>query len=176
MELIRDDAKFDIGFNAIVKQYQERLYWHIRRLVHLHEDADDVLQNVFIKVFKNIKGFKSEAKIYTWLYRIATNEALSFLRSQKNKPKANEGSDIIVEQFIADQFFDADRAMIKLKQGIEQLPEKQRVVFNMRYFDEMSYNDMTEILGGTIGSLKASFHHAMKKIELHLKETCDVTG
>jgi len=173
--LINDEAKFDLGFNAIVLQYQERLYWHIRRLVHVHEDADDVLQNVFIKVFKNIKGFKAESKIYTWLYRIATNEALSFLRKKNNKPTSDHDTDEMPE-IIAAQFFDVDKAIIQLKAAIETLPEKQRAVFNMRYYDEISYKDMAEIFGGSVGSLKASFHHAMKKVENYLKETCDVIG
>ena len=130
------------------------------------------MQNVFIKVFKSVKGFKAESKIYTWLYRIATNEALSFLRKKKKSAQTS----VEIPEVIADQFFDVDRAVIQLKCAIETLPEKQRAVFNMRYYDEMSYKDIAESLGGTVGSLKASFHHAMKKVEHYLKETCDVIG
>ena len=137
-------------------------------MVHRHEDTDDVMQNVFIKVFKNIKNFKAESKLYTWLYRIATNEAINFIKKQKPNVELDS---IINDQnaVMADPYFDADHAQVILKKAIETLPEKQMIVFNLRYYDEMSYSDMSDTLGTSIGALKASFHHAVKKVELYLK-------
>jgi len=168
LQMIASDQHFDQGFRHLVSQNQERLYWNIRRLVHLHEDADDVLQNVFIKVFKNIKGFKGDSKIYTWLYRISTNEALSFLKKKKRNSTDDDLS--VFEVLKTDVYFDGDEAILHLKEAIELLPEKQRTVFNMRYYDELSYKDISEILETSVGSLKASYHHAAKKVENYLKE------
>lgn len=176
LELIGEDKSFEKGFELLVKQFQEPLYWHIRRIVHFHEDADDILQNVFIKVFKNIKGFKQNSKLYTWLYRIATNETLSYI--QKNKKKINSSADLVTleESLKADRYFDPEDIKLRLSLAIASLPEKQRLVFNMRYFEEMSYKNISEILETSIGALKASYHHAIKKVENHLKQNLDYVG
>ena len=172
LELIEDDKQFDLGFECLVKKYQEPLYWHIRRMVHFHEDADDVLQNVFIKVFKSIRGFKRESKLYTWLYRIATNETITFLNKKKKRDKSvnvDVDLEILETKLKADIYFDAERVNVILTKAIELLPSRQRQVFNLRYYQEMSYNDMSEVLDTSVGSLKASYHHAVKKIEDYLR-------
>ncbi|NNE26451.1 MAG: RNA polymerase sigma factor [Saprospiraceae bacterium] len=173
--LINDDRRFEEGFSLLVSSYQEKLYWHIRRMVHFHEDADDVLQNTFIKVFKHIKGFKSDSRLYTWLYRIASNESINHLQKQKKHASTDLGAHLtdLGERLKADSYFDAEQAQIILAQAIESLPEKQRVVFNMRYFDELSYKDIAEILETSVGALKASFHHAMKKVESYITDNID---
>lgn len=175
IDLIKADHSFDRGFEMLVIQYQEPLYWHIRRMVHIHEDADDVIQNTFIKVFKNIKSFKGESKLYTWLYRIASNEAISFLNKKKKKQFSNldEELGVLETSLKSDPFFDADEAQLNLIKAIETLPEKQKQVFTLRYFDEMSYKDISETLDVSVGALKASFHHAIKKIEHYLKQSLD---
>ncbi len=175
LELISIDKSFDKGFEMLVVQYQERLYWHIRRIVHFHEDADDVVQNTFIKVFKHIKSFKSQSKLYTWLYRIASNEAITFLNKRNKTLHQNfDNKNLDLEQKLkSDPYFDADEAQLKLLMAIELLPEKQKLVFNMRYYDEMPYEDISAILEVSKGALKASFHHAMKKVELYLKQNID---
>ncbi|WP_298736221.1 sigma-70 family RNA polymerase sigma factor [uncultured Chitinophaga sp.] len=155
------------GFTAIIQKYQERLYWHIRRLVIDHEDANDVLQNVFIKVWKNLEGFREDAQLFTWLYKIATNECLTFLEQQKRKSSVSL-SDIetgLSNKLRADSQFDANKLEWKLQKAILSLPEKQRVVFNLRYYDEMPYEEMSRVLETSEGALKASYHHAVKKIE-----------
>jgi len=155
------------AFTAIIKKYQEKLYWHIRRMVIDHEDANDVLQNMFIKVWKNLENFKEESQLYTWLYRIATNESLTFLEQQKKRASVSL-SDVetnLENKIIADKNFDANRLEWKLQLAIQQLPEKQRTVFNLRYYDEMPYEEMSRILDTSEGALKASYHHAARKIE-----------
>lgn len=156
------------GFRLLLEQYQERLYWHIRRMVVEHEDANDVLQNCLLKVFRNISKFKQQAKLYTWLYRIATNEAITFLNKKKRLATTSLDSEegVYIEQIKADSFFDGDAAQQKLQRAIQKLPEKQKLVFNMRYYDEMPYLDISEILETSVGALKASYHHAVKKIEV----------
>jgi RNA polymerase sigma-70 factor, ECF subfamily len=155
------------GFILLVEEYSTRLYWHIRRIVILHEDADDALQNTFINIWKNIGKFRSESSLYTWIYTIATNEALAILRKRKkNSSIPLDG----LENYFTDSdegntMFDGDEIQIKLQNAILQLPEKQRIVFNMKYFEEMQYNDMSKILKTSEGALKASYHHAVKKIE-----------
>ncbi len=159
------------GFTLIVRKYQERLYWHIRRLVIDHEDANDVLQNVFIKVWKNLDTFREDARLYTWLYKIATNECLTFLEQQKRK-SAISLSDVetgLSNKLQADSQFDANKIEWKLQKAILSLPEKQRVVFNLRYYDEMPYEEMSRILDTSEGALKASYHHAVKKVEDFMK-------
>lgn len=175
LQMIRDDQSFDRGFSMLVKNYQEKLYWHIRRMVHFHEDADDVLQNTFIKVFKNIKGFKGESKLYTWLYRIASNEAISYINKNKKHQSLDMESHLthLENKLKADEYFNSEKAQIVLVKAIEHLPEKQRVVFNMRYYDELSYKDISEILETSVGALKASFHHAVKKIESFITQNID---
>ncbi|MGZ3863220.1 MAG: RNA polymerase sigma factor [Bacteroidia bacterium] len=154
-------------FGIIVSRYQKRLYWHVRKIVIDHDDADDVLQNTFIKAWKALDEFKEEAQLYTWLYRIATNESLGFLRQKKRvdiqsiHPIENQLS----KSLESDTFFKGNDLELKLQQAILTLPEKQRLVFNMRYYDEMPYEQMSEVLETSVGALKASFHHAAKKVE-----------
>ena len=159
------------AFTDIIKKYQEKLYWHIRRMVVEHEDANDMLQNTFIKVWNGLGSFREDSQLYTWLYRIATNECLTFIDQIKRKSVVN--FDDIAEDFSnkvkADANFDANRLEWKLQVAIQQLPEKQRVVFNLRYYDEMPYEEMSTILDTSVGALKASYHHAAKKIEEFIK-------
>ena len=160
------------AFTAIIKKYQEKLYWHVRRLVVAHDDANDVLQNVFIKVWNGLANFREDSQLYTWLYRIATNESLSFLEQQKRRGTISldeEGSETLANQVKADTNFDANKLEWKLQVAIQQLPEKQRLVFNLRYFDEMPYQEMSRIFDTSEGALKASYHHAAKKIEEFIK-------
>lgn len=171
LEWLQTPETFDKGFSWILRQYQERIYWHIRRMVLNHEDANDVVQNTFIKVYKGIKNFKGNAKLYTWLYRIATNEALTFLQKKKRRQTSTlDGEEShLATQLEADVYFDGNEIQRKLQSALNTLPEKQRLVFNMRYFDEMPYKDISATLGTSVGSLKASYHHAVKKIEHFLK-------
>jgi len=160
------------AFNLIVRKYQERIYWHIRKIVINHDDADDVVQNTFLKVWGGLHHFREDSQLYTWLYRIATNEALTFLKRKRTKYFLPI---IDVEQQLSnsletDPYFDGNELQAKLQKAIVRLPEKQRLVFNLKYFDEMKYEDMSEILGTSVGALKASFHHAIKKIEKFLEE------
>jgi len=154
-------------------QYQERLYWHIRRMTHVHQDADDVLQNTFIKVFRNIGNFQGNAKLYTWLYRIATNECITFLKSRNRRAtSAIDNNDHSLEhQLKADSYWDGDRAQLLLQLAMDTLPEKQKAVFLLRYYDNMPYKEMEKVLDTSIGALKASYHHAVKKIEHYIKHS-----
>jgi RNA polymerase sigma factor (sigma-70 family) len=155
------------AFTAIIKKYQEKLYWHIRRMVVEHEDANDVLQNVFIRVWNGLENFREDSQLYTWLYRIATNECLSYLEQQKRKSTAplDETESGLSNKIVADKYFDPNKLEWKLQLAIQQLPEKQRVVFTLRYYDEMPYEEMSRVLDTSEGALKASYHHAVKKIE-----------
>ena len=163
----RDPATREKAFTAIVKKYQEKLYWHIRRMVVEHEDTNDVLQNVFIRVWNGLDNFREDSQLYTWLYRIATNECLSYLEQQKRKASASldEMESGLSNKVIADKYFDPNKLEWKLQLAIQQLPEKQRVVFTLRYYDEMPYEEMSRVLDTSEGALKASYHHAVKKIE-----------
>jgi len=164
-------SEVDKGFTVLVEAYKEKLYWHIRRMVVFHEDADDVLQNTFIKIYKNILNFKGHAKLYTWLYRIATNESITYLRKKKKQFTSSIESEdnFLVEKLKADQYFDGDNAMLHLELAMNTLPAKQKAVFQLRYYEEMPYKQMEEILDTSVGALKASYHHAVKKIEAYLK-------
>jgi RNA polymerase sigma factor (sigma-70 family) len=158
------------AYSLIVRKYQQKLYWHIRKIVIDHDDTDDVLQNTFIKAWKGLLGFKQESQLYTWMYRIATNESLNFLRSKK---RANTTSIHAIEEQLSkslesDNYFKGDEIQMKLQKAILTLPEKQRIVFNMRYYDETPYEQMSEILETSVGALKASYHIAAKKVEEHL--------
>ncbi|MCE1197777.1 MAG: RNA polymerase sigma factor [Marinilabiliales bacterium] len=166
---LKDIEKREAAFRLLVQAYQQRLYWHIRKIVIDHEDADDLLQNVFVKVWKNIGNFREDSSLFTWLFRIATNESLSFLQQKKrrNTFSIDNGSDYLVETFESDPHFAGDELQRKLQVAVLQLPEKQRIVFNMKYFDEMKYEEMAEILQTSVGALKASYHHAVKKIEAY---------
>lgn len=172
VEGARIPGKEEQAFNQLVLKYQERLYWHIRKMVITHEDADDALQNTLVKVWKSLPGFRSESELFTWLYRIATNEALTLLKQKKRRilPSREDGDQWLSEQLEADPYFDGDEASLKLQKAILKLPEKQRLVFNMKYFDEMKYEEMSAILKTSVGALKASYHHAVKKLEIKLKE------
>ena len=155
------------AFQKLLREYQKPLYNHIRNIVLNHDDADDVLQNTFIKVFQNLKNFKGESKLFSWIYRIATNEAITFLnqKAKKNNTTSEELQSKIVDNLKADSYFDGDEIQFKLQKAIAVLPEKQQLVFKMKYFEEIKYEDMSEILGTSVGALKASYHHAVKKIE-----------
>jgi RNA polymerase sigma factor (sigma-70 family) len=170
--IFRDSERRHYAFNLIVRKYSERLYWHIRKLVIGHDDSDDVLQNTFIKVWNGLSEFREDAQLYTWLYRIATNEALTFLNQKKRKyflPLVDVEKQLS-NKLEADEYFSGDELQKKLQKGILTLPEKQRVVFNLKYFEEMQYEEMSEILETSVGALKASYHHAVKKIEKYIKE------
>lgn len=172
LQQFREPATKEQGFTGIIKKYQEKLYWHIRRMVVDHEDANDVLQNLFIKVWKGLENFREDSRLYTWLYRIATNECLSFIEQQKRKASVSmdEFGEVLSNKVKADSNFDANKLEWKLQLAIQQLPEKQRVVFNLRYYDEMPYEEMSRILDTSEGALKASYHHAAKKIEAFILE------
>ncbi|MFC4097107.1 RNA polymerase sigma factor [Euzebyella saccharophila] len=159
------------AFEVLVNTYKTQLYWHIRQIVMNHDDADDVLQNTFIKVYRNIDGFKGESKLYSWMYRIATNEALSFLKKKARRGGLTDGElqEQIVQNLEADVYFEGDEIQLKLQQALATLPEKQKLVFNMKYFQEMKYEEISEILETSVGGLKASYHLAVKKIEAFLK-------
>ncbi len=160
------------AFAKVVAYYSEQLYWHIRKMVMSHDDADDLLQNTFMKAWMNIEYFRGEAKLSTWLYRIAINESLTFLNKQRQQLNVSmdEGDVFLSEKLEADEWFCGDDAEKHLHQAILKLPEKQRLVFNMRYFQEMKYEEMSRILGTSVGALKASYHLAAKKIEDYLTE------
>jgi len=172
IEKLKDPTQKRMAFNELVKSYQERLYWHIRKIVVDHDDADDIMQNVFIKVWKNIDSFREESSLYTWLFRIATNESLTLLAKQKrqNKIFIKSEEDFLIGKFSADEYFDGDEIHRKLMEAVLKLPERQRLVFNMKYFDGMKYEQIAGILNITTGALKASFHFAVKKIEESLKD------
>ena len=167
LALFREPASRESAFTEIVKKYQQRLYWHIRRMLVDHEDSNDVLQNVFIRVWNALAGFREDAQLYTWLYRIATNECLTFIEQQKRKSSVSlsEVESGLSNKIRADKDFDANKLEWKLQLAIQQLPEKQRVVFNLRYYDDMPYEEMSRVLDTSTGALKASYHHAAKKIE-----------
>ena len=161
----------NIAFKQLVQQYQKPLYFHIRNIVLNHDDTDDVLQNTFIKVFSNIKNFKGESKLYSWIYRIATNESLTFIeqRAKKQGISNEEVQQKAIMNLESDVYFEGNEIQLKLQKAIAILPEKQQLVFKMKYFEEIKYENMSEILDTSVGALKASYHHAVKKIEEYLK-------
>lgn len=163
----------DQAFRELLKLYQERLYWHIRKMVYHHDDADDVLQNTFVKIFRHIDSFKGDSKIYSWMYRIATNEAISFL-NQKAKMQnitLEEVKEQALNNLTEDIYFEGDQLQLELQKAIATLPHKQQLVFNMKYFDDLTYEELSEILGTSIGALKASYHLAVKKITAYLSKS-----
>ncbi len=161
----------NVAFQKLLRDYQRPLYNHIRNIVLNHDDADDVLQNTFIKVFQYLKDFKGESKLFSWMYRIATNEAITFIRqkAKRNGTTSESMQTRIVDNLRADTFFDGNEIQIKLQKAVAQLPEKQQLVFKMKYYEEIKYEDLSEILGTSVGALKASYHHAVKKIEDFMK-------
>lgn len=158
------------AFQKLLSEYQRPLYHHIRNIVLNHDDADDVLQNTFVKVFRYLKDFKGESKLFSWMYRIATNEAITFInqKAKRNGMTSEALQSKIVDNLKADDYFDGNEIQLKLQKAIVLLPEKQQLVFKMKYFEEIKYEDMSEILGTSVGALKASYHHAVKKIEKYM--------
>lgn len=167
---LRDPARQREAFAQVVNLYGEKLYWQIRKMVLDHDDANDLLQNTFLKAWTNIDNFRGEARLSTWLYKIAINECITFLNRQRslNNVSIDDADVFLLERLKGDDYFDGDEAQLKLQEAILTLPEKQRLVFTMKYFDEMKYEDMSEILGTSVGALKASYHHAVKKVEVFL--------
>jgi RNA polymerase sigma-70 factor (ECF subfamily) len=169
LKLFRTKDQKEKAFLLLVEKYQERLYWHIRKIVIIHEDADDVIQNTFVKIWKNLESFKSNAQLYTWLYKIATNEALSWLKIKKKNSIVNY-EEFLINFLPGDEYFDGEELELRLQKAILSLPERQRLVFNMKYFDDLKYEEIAEILDLSTGALKASYHHARKKIEEFFKD------
>ncbi len=167
IQKIRDEETRNYGFNLLVREYQERVYWHVRKMVVDHDDADDLVQEIFVKVWKNLGSFREDAKLYTWIYRIATNECLTFLKKKKRKYFVSIGdvTKELSEKLDEDVNISGDEVQLKLQKALLKLPDKQRVVFNMKYFDEMKFAEIAEVTGTSVGALKASYHHAVKKIE-----------
>jgi len=174
LEKFARESTRDEAFNLLLNKYQQKIYWHIRRLVIDHDDTDDLVQDVFIKVWKGLANFRSDSQLFTWLYRIATNESITFLNRKKlrNSVSLDESAGYELAETLADSpYFDGDKAQMKLQKALLTLPEKQRLVFNMKYFDDLKYEEISEILGTSVGALKASFHIAVKKIEHILLHT-----
>ncbi|RWY47938.1 RNA polymerase sigma factor [Mucilaginibacter gilvus] len=169
----RDEKTRNEAFNMLLKKYQQKIYWHVRRMVIDHDDADDLTQDVFIKVWKNLPGFRNDAQLYTWMYRIATNECITFLnkKKQKNNISLDDVDYELADTLSSSDQFTGDQIQRKLQEAILTLPDKQRLVFNMKYFDDMKYDEMSEVLGTSVGALKASFHLAVKKIEAFVTNT-----
>lgn len=170
-QLVNPETKAQ-AFSKLVHLYQERLYWHIRKMVLSHEDSNDVLQNTFMKAWKGLANFRGEAQISTWLYRIATNETLTFLTNKRMRNIAgiDDVEGLLLNNLLADTYFSGNDAELKLQEAILTLPEKQRLVFNMKYFDDLTYEELEKILETSVGALKASYHHAVKKIEKFLSD------
>lgn len=172
LELIQKKGNMELGFQLLMRSYQQRVYWQIRRLVTEHDDANDVLQNTFLKIYTGIEKFKGEAQLYTWIYRIAVNESLNFIKKRKKRQglSLDEVDLNLAERLRSDPYFEGDEVEIRFQEAMERLPEKQRTVFSLRYYDEMPYLEMSAVLETSVGALKASYHHAIKKMEEFLKE------
>lgn len=171
IHLFHDEKREEEAFRLLVNKYKERLYWHIRKIVISHEDSDDILQNVFVKIWQGLKEFRLESKLYTWMYRIGTNEALNFLSEKRRKVHGNsdEISGVLENTLESDPFFSGDEIQKELQKAVLRLSDRQRLIFNMKYFDDMSYDDMSQVLEVAVGTLKATYHNAVKKIEASLK-------
>lgn len=171
LEKLRNEESRNYAFNLLARKYQERIYWHVRKMVIDHDDADDLVQDVFVKVYKSIGKFREDAQLYTWIYRIATNECLTFLNKKRKRfflPIGDvEGE--LNKKLDTSNNIDGDEIQMKLQKALLKLPDKQRMVFNMKYFDDMKYEDIANITDTSVGALKASYHHAVKKIEENLK-------
>lgn len=166
VEQLHDNDTCRSAFTKIIDHYSKPLYWQIRRMVIDHDATNDLLQETFLKAWTNIDCFRGDAKLSTWLYRIAINETLTYIAKEKSRNNISVSDDsFLIENIEADKYFDGDELKTKLQKAVNSLPEKQRLVFNMHYFDEMRYEDMSEILGTSVGALKASYHHALKKVE-----------
>lgn len=170
IDKIQNKETVNYGFNLLMEKYQEKVYWVIRRMVIDHDSSNDIAQEAFVKVWKNIDSFKGDAKLYTWIYRIATNEALNYLRKKKRRffLPIGDVEHELTSSLEADHFYSGDEIQLKLQKALLKLPEKQRLVFNMKYFEEMKFKDIAEVLEVSVGSLKAQYHHAVKKIEKFL--------
>lgn len=168
--LLQEGSSRKEAFSMIVRHYSEQLYWQIRRIVLNHDDADDLLQNTFVKAWMNIEYFRGDAKISTWLYRIALNECLTFTSKQQITVPMEEYIESKADELADDQYFTGDEIQLLLQKALLTLPEKQRMVFNMRYYDDMSYDEMSQIFGTSVGALKASYHIAVKKVEDYVKQ------
>lgn len=170
LEQLQSNQHKEVAFRELITLYKERLYWHIRNIVKSHDDSDDVLQNTFIKIYKNIHNFKGDSKLYSWMYRIATNESLTFIKNRARQLQISneEFQKLAIDNLKADVYFDGDDIQFKLQKAISRLPEKQQLVFNMKYFQDIKYKDMSTILDTSEGALKASYHIAVKKIEDYL--------
>ncbi|SFB84668.1 RNA polymerase sigma-70 factor, ECF subfamily [Parapedobacter composti] len=167
LEKFADARTRDEAFSLLLKKYQQKIYWHVRRLVIDHDDADDLVQDIFVKVWKNLGNFREDAQLYTWLYRIATNECITFLNKKKQRQNISlddESSAYLADSLTDTSYFNGTQAQLKLQQALLTLPEKQRLVFNMKYFDDLKYEEISEIVGTSVGALKASYHLAVKKI------------
>ncbi|MFD1095694.1 RNA polymerase sigma factor [Salegentibacter chungangensis] len=172
IQRLKEPASTQDAFRELMSLYKERLYWHIRNMVKDHEDSHDVLQNTFFKIFKNIDQFKGDSKLYSWMYRIATNEAITFLnkKAKRNQITSEELQNQLIDNLQSDVFFEGDEIQLKLQKAIARLPFKQQQVFNMKYFEDLKYREMSEILETSEGALKASYHIAVKKIQEYLKK------
>lgn len=171
LEEFRSEATRQRAFRLLIEKYQKKIYWHIRKMVIDHDDADDLTQETFVKVWHHLENFRNDAQLYTWIYKIATNECLGFLNKKRRRyflPIHNVEKEL-EHKLTTSELIKGDEIQIKLQKAILKLPEKQRLVFNMKYFDEMKYEDMSEILGTSVGALKASYHLAVKKIEEYLQ-------
>lgn len=172
IEQLKNVQTKEKAFRELITLYKERLYWHIRKIVISHDDTDDVLQNTFIKIFKNIDKFNQKSKLFSWMYRIATNESITFInkRAKQHNTNTTDYQKELASTLASDDFFTGNEIQLILQKAIATLPQKQQLVFNMKYFDELKYNEMSEILETSVGSLKASYFHAVKKIELYIKK------
>lgn len=171
IEKIKNEETRNYGFNLLVREYQERIYWHVRKMVVDHDDADDLVQEIFVKVWKNLKSFREDAKLFTWIYRIATNECLTFLKKKKKRffVPINDVQGELSEMLDKEPGISGDEVQMKLQKALLRLPDKQRMVFNMKYFDDLKFKEIAEITNTSEGALKASYHHAVKKIEEFIK-------
>ncbi|MEC3908349.1 RNA polymerase sigma factor [Tamlana sp. 2201CG12-4] len=170
LEQLKSKDQREHAFKVLLTLYKERLYWHIRNIVKSHDDTDDVLQNTFIKIHKNINNFKGDSKLFSWMYRIATNESITFINKKAKRLQVTneEVQQLAINNLTSDVYFEGNAIQLKLQQAIATLPEKQQLVFNMKYFEDIKYKDMSEILNTSEGALKASYHIAIKKIEAYL--------
>lgn len=171
IEQLQNSKTKEVAFKHLISQYKERLYWHIRKIVINHDDTDDVLQNAFIKIFRNVDNFKRDSKLYSWMYRIATNESITFInkRAKEKNIDITDYQHQLVSSLDSDNWFSGEEIQLILQKAIATLPQKQQLVFNMKYFDEMKYNEISEVLETSVGALKASYHIAVKKIEQFIK-------
>ncbi|MBW3127795.1 RNA polymerase sigma factor [Hymenobacter profundi] len=166
-----DPASRNLAFNQLVRKYQQRVYWHVRKMVVDHQDADDLTQDTFVKVWKNLENFRQDASLFTWIYRIATNECLNFLSAKRRKfflPLNDVGAELLAKVEADPGLLSGDEVEQKLQKAILRLPDKQRLVFNLKYYEDMTYEQMADVTGTSVGALKASYHHAVKKIEQYV--------